>query len=77
MHLLFSALLVALMLGGCTDKVAPLSIEQRARFVAELLEEGANCNVLRKRLAASSIEPSEIDAIYRDAKKSACLKRDV
>lgn len=74
-YLLFT-LFTVLLLGGCAEKVAPLTIKERAVFVAELLEDDPSCNPLRKRLAAS-VERAEIEVIYQDAKKTSCLKRDV
>jgi len=76
MRHLFSALLAVLILAGC-DHVEPLTLAQRARFISELLEDGADCNAFRQRLAVPSLEQSEIDAVYREAKKVACIKRDV
>jgi len=76
MRPLFSTLFVVLMFSGCAEKVAPLTVEERSRFIAELLEDAPDCHAFRKRLAAA-IKGSELDATYEEAKKASCLKRDV
>lgn len=69
-------LTLLLTLGAC-NPVPPLSDADKAKFVIELIEADRACDPLRSRLAVPGIASPAIDAIYQDAKKTGCIKRDV
>ena len=59
------------------NPVPPLTNAEKAKFVFELLENYPNCDVYRKRLEVPAVESPAIDAVYKEAVKTGCIKRDV
>lgn len=73
---LVSACSLLLCLCAC-NPVPPLGNADKAKFVYELIEDYRNCDTYRQRLAVPAVESPAIDAVYREAIKSGCIKRDV
>ncbi|MGE5467446.1 MAG: hypothetical protein ACM3Y9_08485 [Ignavibacteria bacterium] len=63
-------------LAAC-EPVAPLTNQEKVKFVFELIEDAHRCDSFRTRLEAPGIDGPAIDAIYREAIKGGCVKRDV
>ncbi|HNH34814.1 MAG TPA: hypothetical protein PK375_02805 [Rhodocyclaceae bacterium] len=77
-RLIFAAALG--MLGAaCSEKPAPvvLNPEERARYVYEIIEPRAACEPLRLKLKGKFGSREEVDALYEEAKKTGCLRREV
>jgi hypothetical protein len=72
----FAAGLALLALSAC-NPVPPLGTADKAKYVFELIEQDHSCDGYRQRLDVPAIEMPAIDAVYRDAVKSGCIKRDV
>jgi len=68
--ILFSALCAC-------NPVPPLGSTDKAKFVYELIEDYKTCDVYRQRLSVAGIDSAAIDAIYQEAKKVTCIRRDV
>ena len=64
------------LLAAC-NPVPPLTNAEKAKFVYELIEDYPTCNDYRKRLDVPGVEAPVIDAVYREAGKNGCIKRDV
>jgi len=67
---------VLLALAAC-NPVPPLSTADKAKFVYELIEDYRDCDTYRQRLRVPAVESPAIDAIYKEAVKTGCIKRDV
>lgn len=76
MHRLSLVLTIAIVLGGCSEKVAPLTLDEKAKYVTELLEDDSRCDNFRQQLAGRPIDGAAIDAAYKAAMKVQCVKRD-
>jgi hypothetical protein len=76
MHRLYLVLTTALILGGCAEKVTPLTPDEKARYVIELLNDDSRCDNFRQRFAVRPLAGDAIDAIYKEAMKVQCIKRD-
>ena len=63
-------------LAAC-NPVPPLTNAEKASFVHELIEAYPNCNDYRRRLEVPAVAAPAIEAVYREAIKSGCIKRDV
>jgi hypothetical protein len=66
-----SALLVA-----CSEK-SSLTIEEKTRFVAELIAERPECNGFWLRLSTPAQDSQALQTVYEAAKAAHCLKPDV
>jgi len=64
------------LLAAC-NPVPPLTNAEKAKFVYELIEAYPTCDAYRTRLDVPAIDTPAIDAVYREANKSGCIKRDV
>lgn len=76
MRLILIACTALLTLSACNN-VPPLTTGDKAKFVHELIQNYPSCDSYRQRLDAPAIAMPAIDAIYRDAAKTGCIKRDV
>lgn len=65
------------LLAACGEVVPPLNAEQKARYVRETLEAGDTCEAFRQRLAGPSPSMAAVDAIYDQARRAGCVKRDI
>lgn len=63
-------------LSGCSD-TTPLSVTEKARFTAELIDARHECASFAERLAVPAISESGIAETYEAAKTAHCLKPDV
>ncbi len=77
MRALTIACLLPLALAACGSPVPPISPNERAQTVAELIETDGSCAGFRARLSQPFTDRREIDAIYDEAKASGCIKRDI
>ena len=59
------------------NPVPPLSNADKASFVYELIENYPTCDAYRQRLTVPAVESPAIDAVYKEAIKTGCIKRDV
>lgn len=75
--LYLAALAVITALGGCAEKATPLTLDEKAHFVTELLDDESRCDEFRTRLAIRPLDGSRLDTIYRQAMQARCVKRDV
>ncbi|MBL8486032.1 MAG: hypothetical protein JNK22_02895 [Rhodocyclaceae bacterium] len=64
---------------ACSDKPAPIVLnpEERARYVYEIIEPRAACEPLRRKLQGKFDSRQAVDALYEEAKKTGCLRREV
>ncbi len=69
-------LCMPLLLSACSERPA-LKAAERARFVAELIDERAACSSLRQEILAQPHDDKALNALYEAAKKSYCLKPSV
>ncbi|CAG1001687.1 hypothetical protein RHDC4_03235 [Rhodocyclaceae bacterium] len=58
------------------NPVPPLSNADKARFVYELIDDRAACDSYRQRLSVPALESPAIEAIYQEAIKGGCIKRN-
>jgi hypothetical protein len=75
-RLIVMGLCAPLLLVACSDRPA-LTAPERARFVAELIDERAACNSLRQQILGPAVDDKALDALYEVAKKTYCLKPSV
>jgi hypothetical protein len=67
-------LALSLLLSLCAcNPVPPLTNDEKAKFVYELIENYPNCDAYRKRLEVPAVESPAIDAVYREAIKTGCI----
>jgi hypothetical protein len=76
MRLVVVGLCMPILLSACSERPA-LSAAERARFVAELIDERTACNSLRQEILAQPHDDKALNALYESAKKSYCLKPSV
>ncbi len=76
---LLAAIGLAVLGAACSDKPAPIVLnpDERARFVYEIIEPRAACEPLRKKLQGKFESREAVDALYEEAKKTGCLRREV
>lgn len=76
---LFAAVALAAMGAACSDKPAPIVLnpDERARYVYEIIEPRAACEPLREKLRGKFDTREAVDALYEEAKKTGCLRREV
>lgn len=55
----------------------PLTAQEKAAFLVEIVEHRPECNAYRDRLSRPDLDGPSVDAIYRDAVKSRCIEKDV
>lgn len=67
----FLLCLAALLLTAC-DQTPPLSEADKIKFVEESLIKRADCDALRQKLGKSPA-----NAVFEEAKKASCIKRDI
>ncbi|MDD5250072.1 MAG: hypothetical protein PHY45_13885 [Rhodocyclaceae bacterium] len=71
-------LAVSLLIGLCAcNPVPPLTNDEKAKYVHELLESEHSCDSYRARLAVPALDGPAIEIIYREALKAGCIKHDV
>jgi hypothetical protein len=68
--------LAPLALAACSQE-APLSLDERAKFTAELIAERPECAIYRQKLSGPVANRKEVDQTYEAAKTAYCLKPDV
>jgi hypothetical protein len=76
MRLIVMGSCLPLLLAACSDRPA-LTAAERARFVAELIDERSECNSLRQQIMEQTQDDKALGALYAAAKKSYCLKPSV
>ena len=76
---LFAAAALAALGAACSDRPAPIVLdpEERARYVYEIIEPRAACEPLRRKLQGKFDSREAVDALYEEAKKTGCLRREV
>ncbi len=65
-----------LTLAACSEEL-PLSVENKAKFTAELIADRSECAGYRQRLAAPTADRELIAQTYQAAKRAHCLKPDI
>ena len=69
--------ILPLLLAACGEGVPPLNAEQKARYVIETLEASQTCEAFRQRLGGPGPTMAAVDAIYDEARRAGCVKRDI
>lgn len=69
-------LMTLLTLAACSEEL-PLSVENKAKFTAELIADRSECATYRQRLAAPTADRELIAQTYQAAKRAHCLKPDI
>jgi hypothetical protein len=64
-------------LAGCSSNDHPLSESEKARMVAELISNTKECAAFKDKLTPTSMDSAAIDAVYFDATKAGCIKKDI
>ncbi|WP_147435842.1 hypothetical protein [Sulfurisoma sediminicola] len=64
------------LLNACTDK-PHLTMEEKTRFVAELIAERSECNGHWVKLSVPAKDERDLSQSYEAAKAAHCLKPDV
>lgn len=75
MRPLFAACSLLFCLCAC-NPVPPLSNADKARFVYELIDERQTCDSYRQRLSVPAVDSPAIEAVYQEATKGGCIKRN-
>jgi hypothetical protein len=75
-RLIVMGLCMPILLAACSDRPALTAVE-RARFVAELIDERAACSSLRQKILEQAQDDKALNALYEAAKTSFCLKPSV
>jgi hypothetical protein len=73
----FLILSALVFLAGCSSNEYPLSEREKANMVAELISNTKECAAFKDKLAPSDLQSSAIDAVYFDATKAGCIKKDI
>lgn len=76
MRTIILAAFLCLGLAAC-NPVPPLTNAEKAKYMYELVEETHNCDGFRHRLDVPGVDGPALEAIYREAIKGGCIKRDV
>jgi hypothetical protein len=74
--LLIPGLFSLTLLTACTEQ-SSLAIEEKTRFVSELIAERAECNDYWLKLSVPAKDNQALNALYEAAKAAHCLKPDV
>jgi len=69
-------LVLTFLLAACAEK-STLTLEEKTRFVAELIAERSECATFRQTLAVPAASAKALNDIYEAAKNGFCLKPDV
>lgn len=64
------------LLAACSD-TSSLAIDDKTRFVAELISERAECKSHALKLAVSASDTKSLNLLYEAAKAANCLKPNV
>jgi hypothetical protein len=64
-------------LAGCNANDYPLSEGEKASMVAELISSTEQCAVFKDKLALTGVDSAAIDAVYYEATKAGCVKKDI
>jgi hypothetical protein len=64
-------------LAGCSSDNHTLNVGEKARMVAEQVSNTQACAVFKDRLALPAMDSAGIDAVYYDATKAGCIKKDI
>jgi hypothetical protein len=75
-RLIVMGVCIPLLLVACSERPA-LTAPERARFVAELIDERAACSSLRQKILEPGQDDKALNALYEAAKASFCLKPSV
>ena len=75
-HPVFKSLMLLTLLAACSEK-ATLSLEEKAKYTAELIEKTSECAVFAKRLSPPPGDSEAIRKVYEEAKAAYCIKPDV
>jgi hypothetical protein len=76
MRVILIGALGVLPLTACSDKPR-LTMEDKTRFVAELIAERSECNSHWVKLSVPAKDEKELSQLYEAAKAAHCLKPDV
>lgn len=75
-QLLALAFFTLTLLTACAERSA-LTIEEKTRFVSELIAERVECNDYWLKLSTPAKDDNTLNALYESAKAAHCLKPDV
>jgi hypothetical protein len=64
------------LIASCTERPS-LTVEEKTRFVSELIAERAECNTFRQKLSVPAKDAKALNDLYDAAKAAFCLKPDV
>ena len=71
-------ILIALVfLAGCSSDNHMLNVGEKARMVAEQISNTQTCAMFKDKLALPDMDSAAIDAVYYDATKAGCIKKDI
>jgi uncharacterized lipoprotein YajG len=70
-------LITLVYLAGCSSDNHTLNAGEKARMVAEQISNTQACAVFKDKLALTTMESAAIDAVYYDATKAGCIKKDI
>lgn len=71
-------ILIALVfLAGCSSDNHTLNVGEKARMVAEQISNTQECAVFKDKLMLPAMDSAAIDAVYYDATKAGCIKKDI
>ena len=68
---------LVLLLAACGETVAPLNAEEKARYYSENLQADPRCATFREQLARPNPTLPGVEAIYIEAVRASCQKRDI
>jgi hypothetical protein len=66
----------AVLLAACSES-SDLSLEDKTRFVEELIDRRIECQDYRQNLSVTAKDDKALSALYEAAKAAHCLKPDV
>ena len=70
-------LITLVFLAGCSSDNHALDVGEKARMVAEQISNTQACAVFKDKLALPAMDSAGIDAVYYDATKAGCIKKDI
>jgi uncharacterized protein YcfL len=70
-------LITLVFLVGCSSDNHALDAGEKARMVAEQISNTQACAVFKDKLALTTVDSAAIEAVYYDATKAGCIKKDI
>jgi len=70
-------LITLVFLAGCSSDNHTLNAGEKARMVAEQISNTQVCTVFKDKLTLPAMDSAAIDAVYYDATKAGCIKKDI